>query len=153
MEVGDLPDPREAETEDAIMKLSFERLEHFLVDARRACAEDAQEIVGEIHTEYDEAPIFVLLYRDHDLNRFGRNLADVMLKHFPDRVPPFTVSAITQDERTERHHAFVDGPRLLEELAHLRPFTADTSFPRLGEDVFESRVSERAAPSRIDGMR
>ena len=135
------------------MDLRIEKLERFLDDVREACAEDAQEIIGEIHADYDEAPLFALLYQEHDLQRFGRNLAGVMQAHFPDGLPPFTVSAITRDDRTERHLVFVDGEDLLGQLKELRPFDADTTFPRLEESVFRSGESRRtsytaAGPSR-----
>ncbi|GGK26571.1 hypothetical protein [Salinarimonas ramus] len=135
------------------MDLRESDLESFLADAREACADDAQEIVGEIHAESGEIPLFVLLYEEHDLGRLGRALARTIESRFPAGPPPFTVSAITQDEDVERHHAFVEGPDLLDELAHLRPFTAQTTFPRLDGAMFRSRVSARAAPVRGFGMR
>lgn len=149
MELGDETTAVETRAEDVIMDLRIEQLERFLDDARAACAEDVQEIAGEIHEDYDEAPLFVLLYRDHDLQRFGRNLAGAIQAHFPDRMPPFTVSAITRDDRTERHLVFVEGANLLEQLERLRAFDADTTFPRREESVFRSgssREMRRLAP-------
>ena len=134
------------------MMLDEGELERFLSDAREACRKDAQEMVGEIHADFGEAPLFVLLYADHDLRRFGRNLACRLEAHFPVELPPFTISAITLERDAERHHAFVEGPDLLAQLRDLRPFTADTAFPRGDGSVFESRLSARVAPRRSERL-
>jgi hypothetical protein len=120
------------------------QLDAFLAKAKSALPNDIQDIVGELHPHYGEAPIFVLLYLKHDLVAIGRVLAQIYEGMFPGGSdglkPTFAFTVVTTDH--EYVLAFIDEDDVAAGLRSMRPFAKPEGVRREpGASVFGDAVS------------
>jgi hypothetical protein len=118
------------------------RLDRFERDVLRTAFLDVQEIVCEIHEEYNEVPAFVLLYVNHNLGRAARAIADVMIREFPDDAPPFTFAFYVISDGTKTTISFIEGPDITQKLERIKPFSDPMPRKFDGNSVFVSKYSK-----------